>query len=156
MFGRGLFSRNLCLCLQCVKIRELLIQRSYKNNIVITKFTFVTHFALNHGTLQGNLGVKKSHLLFIFRKCQWIRNFEIESFDSLGEGAGAGMMTVFNVCRCLFKKAGNKLADLPCLHHVQSLITEYLVSDLYLFFPSFPSCLIALSRMEASTAFWLH
>ena len=35
VFGRDLFSRNLCLCLQCVKIRELLIQKSYKNNIVI-------------------------------------------------------------------------------------------------------------------------
>lgn len=59
MFDGGLFSCNLCLCLQCVKIRELLIQRSYKNNIVITKFTFMTHFALNHGTLQGSLlGVK--------------------------------------------------------------------------------------------------
>lgn len=55
MFGWGLFSCNLCLCLQCVKMRELLIQRSYKNNIVIPKFTFVTHFALNHGTLQGDL-----------------------------------------------------------------------------------------------------
>lgn len=55
VFGRRLFSCNLCLCLQHVKMRELLIHRSYKNNIVITKFTFVTHFALNYGTLQGNL-----------------------------------------------------------------------------------------------------
>lgn len=59
MCGGDLVSCSLCLCLQHVKIRELLIQRSYKNNIVITKFTFVTHFALNHGTLQGALlGVK--------------------------------------------------------------------------------------------------
>lgn len=55
MFGRGLFSCNLCFCPHRVKIRELLIQRNYKNNIGITKFTFVTHFALNYGTLQRTL-----------------------------------------------------------------------------------------------------
>lgn len=55
MLGRGLVSCNLCLCLQCVKIRELLIQRNYKNNLVITKFTLVTHFALNYGTLRGTI-----------------------------------------------------------------------------------------------------
>lgn len=68
LFGGGLFSCNLCLCLQRVKIRELLIQRSYKNNIVITKFTFVTHFALNHGTLQGALlGVKIPLAVYILK-----------------------------------------------------------------------------------------
>lgn len=76
----------------------------------------------------------KYHLLFIF--CVWIQNFDTESFGnmSLGKRVGARMMTVFNVCICLFKKLGNKLADLSWLHHVWCLITEYLVLDLYLFF----------------------
>jgi hypothetical protein len=65
VFGRGLFY-NLCLCLQCVKITELLIHRSYKNNIVITKFTFVTHFALKHGTLLEAFSELKTYLLFVF------------------------------------------------------------------------------------------
>lgn len=68
MFGGDLFSYNLGLCLQLVKIRGLLIQRSYKNNIVITKFTFVTHFALNHDTLQGALlGVKIPLAVYILK-----------------------------------------------------------------------------------------
>lgn len=78
----------------------------------------------------------KSHLLFIFWKYQWIQNFEVESFGNM-ESGGEGWVPawwVFNVCICLFKKRGNKLADLSWLHHVQCLITEYLVLDLYLFF----------------------
>lgn len=136
MFGVDLFSCNLCLCLQRVKIRELLIQMSYKNNSVITKFTFVTHFALNHSTLQGALlGVKKPLAVYILKVSMdpkfwgWI----IWQHGVWQRGWGPGWW-IFSVCICLFKKVGNKLADLSWLHHVQCLITEYLVLDLYLFF----------------------
>lgn len=65
----------------------------------------MTHFALNHGTLLRTLLVVKIPLA-VYILCQWIQNFEIESFGniSLGKRVGARMMTVFNVCICLFKK----------------------------------------------------
>lgn len=91
VFGRDLFSRNLCLCLQCVKIRELLIQRSYKNNIVITKFTFVTHFALNHGSLQGNLlGVKNPTWCSYFESANGSEISRLNHLTAWGKGRVLG------------------------------------------------------------------
>lgn len=76
-----------------------------QNNIVITKFTFVTHFALNHGTLQGALlGVKIPLAVCILKVSMdpefwgWI----IWQHGVWQKGWVPGWW-IFSVCICLFK-----------------------------------------------------
>lgn len=70
-----------------VKIRALLIHRSYKNNTVIAKFTFVTHFALVCGPLQESLlsELKTPLAVCIFLNVK-VQHFEVESFCNMGSG----------------------------------------------------------------------
>ena len=158
MFGRGLSSCSLCLCLQCVKIRELLIQRSYKNNIVITKFTFVTHVALNHSTLQGTLLWVKIPFAVCISKVPMDPKFLgwiIWQHRIWGKGWVLAWWQ-----RSVFVYVSLKRQELNWL-----ICRDYIMRDAWsqstlfwicIYFSPSCSCLIALSRMEASTAFWLH